>query len=92
MNDLLSCINSKAGERQGYLVLNREGLIRQSSGDLKDRNDIAKNVMSMLRDSGDLLGVENGNFRRLCISFEHFQYAVQVSPCGEHIIIVKDKI
>jgi hypothetical protein len=91
-NEALTTLLDSCTERQGWLILRRDGSIRNSSGDLKDRADIGKTMLAMLRDAGDLLGsAEEANFRRMCISYESYQYAVQLAPDSEDIVIVKDK-
>jgi hypothetical protein len=91
-NDALTTLLDSCTERQGWLILRRDGSVKSSSGDLKDRADIGKTILAMLRDAGDLLGSgEEANFRRMCISYEAYQYAVQLAPDSEDIVIVKDK-
>ena len=88
-SELLALLSQHEG-RKGIMVLTREGVIKKSLGELKDRQDIAFGIIAMLRDAGDLLGDEAGEFRRLCLSYEAFQYAVQLSPAGDEVFVVKD--
>lgn len=88
--DVLSHIQSTGAERQGWLVMTPDGIIKDSFGDLKDRSDVAKSMLGMLRDAGDILGENKAEFRRLCVCYEKFQYAVQLFPNGEEIAVVKD--
>ena len=91
-NEALTTLLDSCTERQGWLIIRRDGSIRNSSGDLKDRADIGKIILAMLRDAGDLLGSpEDADFRRMCVSYEDYQYAVQLAPDSEDIVIVKDK-
>ena len=89
--DLVEQIKTSCAERQGWMIVTQTGEIRESGGELEGRGDVAKIILAMLRDAGDLLDGDKANFQRLCVSYEQFQYAVQLTPDGSNVVIVKDK-
>jgi hypothetical protein len=92
-DEIISHLDASYEKRLGWLVMSPEGIIKNSSGDLKDKVDVARNILAALRDSRDLLGAnDEKNFQRMCIRYRNFQYAVQLSPDGTVIAVVKDKV
>jgi hypothetical protein len=72
-------------ESLGYLEMDFKGNMKTVSGEFESWDDTKRNyILSMLEDSGFLLGEET--FRRLVIEFRSYEYLITITR--ENIMVM----
>ena len=81
----------KIPDQTGYFVLNHEGAVLSSAGDLENDEDTAIHITDIVRNATKLLLSQDGEdkFKRISLSYGSFVILITVS--NQKIFAVKDQ-